>query len=472
LVVVDGQEQKGAYWVDWTMSPYVPGVGRTTPTRQPIPANANIHNNISLWEPGYQEFKDVQVVEVDALDAYDQVAMQYRRMLALVHIDGNDTYLVDFFRVKGGTQYDWMQHGGHDPYSLSTSLPMENSSGQFGKISIKQRGSTDETWNAAFTYNGATHRVIMAGEPGVTIYTGEGPRSVQSGGLQDYLIVRKIANREDEIAFLAVHEGYTTNPKVQSIEPLAFDGDPGTAVGLKVTLAGGITDYIIHTLDEGPEFPTYHIDGVEDFFVQGRFAHIRVQEGRILWMYLIQGEELRFGSQSFSSTRGDYSYRGVVEKVNRIEEGDGENSFEVDIPLPGDHSLDGKTLILTWGNGWSWGYKIESVEGNRVITEDEPGFNYDGDEIDMRYFPDGLYNGPVTFLIPGAALMDENGDVRSTDGLFGDLNGDGMVDEGDLQRMITLLLTNATGRSSADLNRDGMLDSLDVQMLINLFDGP
>jgi hypothetical protein len=109
-----------------------------------------------------------------------------------------------------------------------------------------------------------------------------------------------------------------------------------------------------------------------------------------------------------------------VRSVERREAGAANNLFVVDQDLSDDGSLAGKSLHVTWGNGWTWVYRIERVVGNRILVSDEPGFDYDGGAIDSQYFPIqeflGLESipGPVSFSIPGTALRDQAGRVFET----------------------------------------------------------
>jgi hypothetical protein len=70
------------------------------------------------------DFENVQVVEVDAQKAYGtridgQLMDRYRRMIALVKIDQHDSYVVDIFRVKGGSIHDYMLHSClEEPYTM------------------------------------------------------------------------------------------------------------------------------------------------------------------------------------------------------------------------------------------------------------------------------------------------------------------------------------------------------------------
>ncbi|MDP6778009.1 MAG: heparinase II/III family protein, partial [Candidatus Latescibacteria bacterium] len=56
----------------------------------------------------------VQWVEASAERVYPGVAKEYRRTVALIPAREGDAYVVDLFRVEGGTQHDWVIHGNAD----------------------------------------------------------------------------------------------------------------------------------------------------------------------------------------------------------------------------------------------------------------------------------------------------------------------------------------------------------------------
>jgi len=207
LVTVDGQEQKGNYWLYWTESPYAPGQPRREVRQSTFfESDENYHNNLLLWEPGYGDDKEVQVVEVDAADAYRGLVGRYQRMLAMVHTEGDDTYLIDFFRLQGGRRYDWHLHGGHTAYTLVPKLIMTPTPGSIGAgkwqninyegITNLSRAMVDDTWEAELNYDGVTERILMAGAVGTNVYQGEGLTSPpvddkNSTARQGYLVARR-----------------------------------------------------------------------------------------------------------------------------------------------------------------------------------------------------------------------------------------------------------------------------------------
>jgi len=62
---------------------------------------------LHLFDPG--EF--AQIVEASAEDCYAGLAKLYRRTLILVEVSDDKAFAVDIFRVRGGTQHDWLIHG-------------------------------------------------------------------------------------------------------------------------------------------------------------------------------------------------------------------------------------------------------------------------------------------------------------------------------------------------------------------------
>ena len=68
------------------------------------------------------EMPGLRLVEADAPAAYaSQGIEQYQRTVALIG-EGHDRYLVDFFRVRGGDQHDYMFHAADDEGSSADAL--------------------------------------------------------------------------------------------------------------------------------------------------------------------------------------------------------------------------------------------------------------------------------------------------------------------------------------------------------------
>jgi hypothetical protein len=470
LVAIDEKEQNEAFFHDWTEAPYVPeqvfrfdevtglprgrvneetGLPRRL-NRQLWDSNTNHHNNVVLWQPGFAGFEDVQVVEVDATDAYRGLADRYQRMLVLVRLPGGGSYLADVFRMRGGTQYyDWLLHGGHHNNTLtlrqrngqelcpddatcppsSPSLPRTHSDNDLrkgGHITFKAEALTAEQWYARFDYpdDNFYHDVWMPARAGTKVIKGEGPRYYpqHENELQDHLVVRRSASPTEEVVFLAVHETHkvSDSAKVVGVEELSFVGAAGSAVGMRISLASGDEDYLIYTLDDGPAYSSHKVAGTP-IELRGRFAHVRVKQGHAHWMYLVHGALLDAFGERLQSPSGDYSRRGSLLQVLRRETGSAKNAFLLDQRL--STLFKGSTLRVTWGNGWNWAYPIEGLErnGQLAVTLDEPGFELVRGQVDQQYFPQQEFCGlefypcPVTYVVPGVAVRDPSGTIATTE---------------------------------------------------------
>ena len=62
---------------------------------------------LHIYDPG----DSVQLVETSAEACYPDTVSLYRRTLMLVDVAPDKAYVVDIFRVRGGTQHDWIVHG-------------------------------------------------------------------------------------------------------------------------------------------------------------------------------------------------------------------------------------------------------------------------------------------------------------------------------------------------------------------------
>ena len=75
--------------------------------RQQARRDVMVRGRLHVYDPG----RFAQLVEVSAEACYPKVAKLYRRTLMLVDVAPDKAYIVDIFRVRGGTQHDWLVHG-------------------------------------------------------------------------------------------------------------------------------------------------------------------------------------------------------------------------------------------------------------------------------------------------------------------------------------------------------------------------
>jgi hypothetical protein len=315
------------------------------------------------------DFDMVQVVEADGERSYVPMPEQYRRTIALVKIDDADTYVVDIFRVKGGTTHDYMLHGClEEPYaaqtSISTAEPLDGVLHEYFRDLHTVR--TDDTWHVTMRLdNGeAATRTWMLAQPNTQIIQGVAP-AMRRIGDAPFLAVRQ---SDGESIFVAVHHAFTGEPVVQHAELVEASDQ---RVALRVMLPGGVDT--IESTDAG-------------------FTHQR--EGQ--WVYQVAGS---------------HTLSGTIKRTHRIEAGDAFDAFVTDARLPADGSLDGLTLMIDQGGLLVQSFIIDRIErrdGETIIfSRDEPGMRIDGDLIKQTYYPGWGIKGIAGFRIAASALTRE-----------------------------------------------------------------
>jgi len=352
------------------------------------------------------EFPSVQVIEADAARAYDMVTnmSMYRRTVALVKIDDSDTYVVDIFRVKGGSTHDYMLHSCLQmTQQLDVSLPLSSMSGTVGSsfISDLRGAATGSNWLSVFKLgNGVSLLTFMAGAPGTTVITGTAPamRRVDSA---PFLTVRRTGSSN---TFVAVHHVITgPTPRIQGIELVPTDS-PDT-VALKVHV-GDRTDLVISSVDAER---LVHVDGGVE--VRGAFAHLTTGATGRNWAFLLDGDHLL---SSNARIDGQVSHEGVIIGTSSIEDGASGNGFVISPPVPASAALAGAAFIVDMAGQYSWSYRVAAgSSGTSIVTPDEPGFIVSNGLVKQTYFPNWGFSGQARFRIPGYAALVMDGSNSS-----------------------------------------------------------
>jgi len=313
------------------------------------------------------DFNMVQVVEADGERANVPMPELFRRTIALVKIDEHDTYVVDIFRVKGGTLHDYMLHGClEEPYTAATSIPiaepMEGVLHQY--VRGLRTAQTDDTWHVTMRLaNGkAATRTWMLAQPGTQIIKGIAPAMRRKGHVP-FLAARQ---NDGESVFVAVHHAFAGEPIVQGAELIESED---SRVSLRVLLPNGV-DTITST-DTG-------------------FEH----ERRAQWRYEVGG---------------DHTSIGTIKRTHRIEAGDKFDAFVTDTSLPTDGSLNGYALMVDLAGLLVQSFIIDRVErrdGETIIlSRDEPGMRITEGLIKQMYYPCWGIKGGARFRIAGSVLQ-------------------------------------------------------------------
>ncbi|MHC4124099.1 MAG: heparinase II/III domain-containing protein, partial [Planctomycetota bacterium] len=421
-VVVDEVNQPGRY-----------GPNSIIRTQQPDDAIPGIPDWEGRWTGGgadslqkgelkmfATDFDMVQVIEVDNQKAYGtridgQLLDRYRRMLALVKIDDHDSYVVDIFRVKGGSWHDYMLHGClEEEYTVT----FRNSSGStlypqtywYDPICLNIHDTkyvngqmNDVSVDFALNDGSAAIRSFLLKQQDTgNIFIGKA-QAIRRVGDADFVGVRRIDTSNPlESVFVAVHHPYTGSPLVTGATAVPLDTTDAGAVALKVTLSTGRTDYIIHTITE-PLVQIDTDDGSNISFV-GKFAHVADgSSADDTWSYMVEGQQLVTDDMNIP---GISSWSGTLTETRRVEAGDSDDAFITGTSLPTDGSLNGCTLMVDLGGVTSQAFEIDhvAVEGSDTVihSKDEPGMTITPGLVKQEYYPCWGITGTAGFNILGA----------------------------------------------------------------------
>lgn len=338
------------------------------------------------------DWDTVQVAEAEAERAYFPDPEVYRRTVALVRIDDRQVYALDIFRVRGGAMHDWMLHGClQDPYEVTIALDLAPIEGTLHKYLGELRAAqTDQGWVADFAYeSGAQMRTHLLGQPGAQVILGRGP-AMRRDGYADFIDLR---HEGGESVFVAVHDPYEGTPNVLAVAPVAWGA--GMDVGLRVTLANGMTDVI---LSAGGDAPFEERATASGIVFAGRLAHLRFEGDRPVHAYGVDATRLRVGD---IDRAGPGAYEGEITVVHRVEAGAAFDAFETDAALPA--GLEGRCLVVDLGGTLTQAFTIDRVEptatGALIYTRDEPGMEIRGDLIKLMYYPGWAIPRPARFHV-------------------------------------------------------------------------
>jgi hypothetical protein len=163
-----------------------------------------------------------QYAELHADHLYPQTRV-FRRSVAVVE----DIY-VDFFRVEGGTNHDWMlQHAGGPP---QFSMDMHEAS--FAPASWLANGKpgarralVDDAWEARWSVNNVTARLTMLGREGTEVY------ALETYPVDNAVITPRnppcqtlCVRRRSDRPFLAVGDAWLNQPNLLSVGAAENEG--------------------------------------------------------------------------------------------------------------------------------------------------------------------------------------------------------------------------------------------------------
>jgi hypothetical protein len=279
----------------------------------------------------------VKLIDVEAPRVYPQTEL-YRRTTALIKVNEQHSYAVDFFRVRGGAEHHFSFHGPEGDVSTDGLVLLEQETGTYtgpdSVFGVRPKGEPGEgriyngpgfhwlrnveraedpspgfsaDWNAKDTWNvlgrgaGASTdvhlRLTMLTELNeVAMADGVPPRNKPGNPASlRYLIAHREGHGAQSLSstFTSVIEPYKGERYIESITAVSAAGLDGTPApehdikAVKVQLSNGRIDYVICALNTEQ---TYLIDGrieFQGFFgvyseVGGVVEHRYIQDGTVL----------------------------------------------------------------------------------------------------------------------------------------------------------------------------------------------
>lgn len=282
------------------------------------------------------------VRNIDASSPAYVDAHQYRRSLVMVDVEEDQSYVVDFFHVQGGTKHDYILHGPPGNVKAVQGSWGEVQPGTLAGKDVALGTIYDDPVKAAKGYTGgyasykgsgyqhlfnvqpinhtepiieyqhiadkqAQLRIHLQRQDAQSILVADAydkPRA------QTHVLKYVIARRQQSGGnltshFVSVLEPYASNPFIKSTRRLAVTGGQGIAVEV---VRQGVRDIILHdTLNTVKKLVQYGIE------TDANTAVLTLDEKQQLTrVYFSDGTYLKYRDKKFSST----PIRGKIESVN------------------------------------------------------------------------------------------------------------------------------------------------------------
>ncbi|NLY19229.1 MAG: hypothetical protein GX045_09860, partial [Clostridiaceae bacterium] len=406
----------------------------------------------------------VQVMKANQANAYAGITDEYSREPWYIKMEGSDdTYILDIFRVSGGTCHEYTLNGDGTSQSstFTANVAMEDYNDGYllpkGTVITEPESEVDkgsavyggeELYYAYAMVSDVKSAYLPDGKYEITMNTSDGTtekagmkitgfagdssqlfigKAPSTSGLTSATIYQEpkiympkmVVRREGtnlDSTFVNVMEPYAagSSAKINSIEKIDTGNEKDVAVKItypSASLPGVIvTDVIIS--NSNPSVPLT----VENITLNGKMAFIRYLGDAVASVYTVEADSVSIGENTFTDNTGSYS--GKVVGTIRKAEGANMDAFIVDTQVPAE--AIGKTITITHPDGSVHGYTIASVtsQGQNTIIEVkdyDPGINIYGDGTSkLLFYPHTLWEGDHTFNIAMESFVSTDTVVHKT----------------------------------------------------------
>jgi len=313
--------------------------------------------------PLFLDAGPIHVAEAEAFAFYDRVGegLGYqvdrekgqRRTLALVDVDEERFYCLDFYRIWGGEEAWWSFHCQEDEGLIVEGMEFVKQEGgtlagpdvsygdedwlqrngcrkhevygwqgpMFGLAHLYNvnRGKQDQAWSCEWSLkeaDGLRFKLTLIACPGTEAFLCDG-KSPSGGSPYEmkWLLLHKKDVSSEPMMVCTLMELYREKPVIHSVERLVLEGDKKSAwdrIGLVVQTEAG-KDTLLVSGD-----PSVSWRGENDLSFRGKVAFLREKEGGASERILVQGE--RFELEGRGYRKVEPRYVGKIISLDRSEE--------------------------------------------------------------------------------------------------------------------------------------------------------
>ncbi|GAB3406236.1 heparinase II/III family protein [Flindersiella endophytica] len=333
------------------------------------------------WPRGFAASDHVQLVDTEAPAVYSQTSL-YRRSSVLVNVDAENSYVVDVFRIRGGSSHHFSFHGAEGPVTTEgltlvaqptgtyagpdieqpdpAGKPRPNASGfdWLGKVerAAKPAAGFAVDWAIRDTYG--VHDpdpdlhlrlTMLTSVEEAALADGVPPRNKPGNPASLRYLLAKRAGTNLRSQFVSVLEPYVGSRFVRSVRSvpvraLAGRIDADDVAAVRIELTNGAVDYIVHSLR--PDVLVL-VDGKLTF--KGAFGACRLRGGEA--EFAVASDAQVFSGPGFDVSGADGALTGKVVSFTQ----------ELEVPATIELALD-RTISAK---------QAEALVGSYVYVEDD-----------------------------------------------------------------------------------------------------
>jgi autotransporter-associated beta strand protein len=374
-------------------------------------ADADTYGNgdLTIYEPGNN---GIAMTEIDGQRSYSSKASRFQRLLLLNTVDLAKPYVVDVFRVTGGTTHDFLFHGAMLwNQNAQTTFPLVTNSNPYPMLEgsevwdpvndlpyygfWRNVSSNSAPQNFQITYSDANRttgrdiKLWMTGDPlqpsiNYQLFLGTTPVPARdnpvptnffnSAGLvrPSAIIRHRVSSGPLNDLFVSVFEPFNAGvSNIVSVQRLPMSGTANESVGLKITFKDGRADTYIVNL-RNPQVSGANTGSATVSTLDGQYSltgrvglHVdRTNGDSRVWT--MNATDFKFAGRELSTPTNTY-FSGLIAGETRKQASGAYDAFTTISPLPLGTTLRNRWLSFTHGTlssgttGISEMFKIDQV---------------------------------------------------------------------------------------------------------------